>query len=100
MEGLVEESIESQGDRFLSYLDDEEGEITLQGKQDEREVPSGDQDIYKYYRQFVDFMQAKLHKKYDLRSSRKRTRVQEQDEESTSREQTPSSSASKGKKPL
>ena len=45
-------------------------------------------------------MQAQLHKKYDLRSSRKRTRGQKQNEGSISREQTPPSLASKGKKPL
>ena len=45
-------------------------------------------------------MQAQLHKKYDLRSSRKRTWVQEQNEESIPREQTPSNSCSKGKNPL
>ena len=45
-------------------------------------------------------MQAQLHKKYDLKSFRKRTRGQEQNEESISREKTSPSRASKGKKPL
>ena len=48
----------------------------------------------------MDFMQAQLHKNYDLKSSRKRISVQEQNEESIPREQTPPSLANKGKKKL
>lgn len=43
-------------------------------------------------------MQAQLHKKYDLRSSRKRSRTQDQNEEPSP--SNPSKSAEKGKKPL
>ena len=38
-------------------------------------------DIDHYCKQFVDFMQAQFNVKYDLRSSRKRTQIQDQEEE-------------------
>ena len=74
LEGQFEEVIDSQEDQFFTHSDDEEGELILQGEQEEKEVPPDDQDIDSYCRQFVDFMQAQIHKKYDLRSSRTRTR--------------------------
>ena len=77
MEGQAKEVIDSQEDQFLSYSEDEEGELTLHKELEEKEVPPEDQYIDNYCRQFVDFMQAHLYKKYDLRSSRKRTRMQE-----------------------
>ena len=63
-------------------------------------------EIDDYCKQFVDFMQAQFNRRYDLRSSRKRTRTQDEEED------TPQKSASaqkevntqkppeKGKRPL
>ena len=73
MEGQAEEVTDSQEDQFLAYSEDEEGELTLQEEPEEKEVPLEEQHIENYCTQFVDFMQAQLHRKYDLRSSRKRT---------------------------
>lgn len=39
--------------------------------------------IWDYCKQFVDFLQAHIHQKYDLRSSKKRSREIEQQEETT-----------------
>ena len=80
MEGPTEEVPECQDDQFLAYSEDEDGELTLQEEQEEqgkKEVSIEDPDIDDYCRRFVDFMQAQLHKKYELISSRKRTRVKD-----------------------
>jgi len=59
-----------------------------------------------YCKQFADFMQAHLNRKYDLRSSRKRTRTQEQEEVvaqkevPTRKELAPKKFTGKGKSPL
>ena len=80
MEEQEKEVTDSQENQFLTYFDDVEGELILQGEQEEKEIPLKDQDIDNYCRRFVDFTWAQLHKKYDIRSFRKRTRGQEQDE--------------------
>jgi len=51
---------------------------------DDLDAPLDDGEIDNYYRKFVNFMQAQLHRKYDLRSFRKGSRVQNQNEESSS----------------
>ena len=63
-------------------------------------------EIDHYSKQFVDFMQANFNRKYDLRSSRKRTRPQDQEEE-TPQKEVPAQKESatkrnteKGKNPL
>ena len=71
MEGQAKEFTESHEDRFLSYSKDEEGEIALQEEPKDEEVPLENQDIENWCKHFVDFMQAQLHKKYDLRSLQK-----------------------------
>ena len=58
MQGQAEEVTDSQEEQFLAYSEDEEGELTLLEKQEEKEVPPEDRDIDNYCRQFVDFMQA------------------------------------------
>jgi len=47
---------------------------------DEEDVIHDGNEIDEYWKQFSDFMQAELHKKYDLRS-RKRSRNQENESE-------------------
>ena len=54
--------------------------ISLQEEEEKARVTE-DLEIDNYYKQFVDFMQVQFHRKYDLRSSRKRTRTQDQEEE-------------------
>lgn len=62
------------------------------------DAPLEDDEIDSNCKQFVDFIQAQLHRKYDLNSSRKRPRGQHQNEENLH----PSSpkSAKKGKTTL
>jgi len=62
------------------------------------DAPLDDGEIDNYCRKFADFMQAQLHSKYDLRSSRKRPRMQDQNEELP--HTNPSKLTEKGKKPL
>lgn len=57
-----------------------------------------DAEIDDYCRKFTDFMQAQLHRKYDLWPSRKRPRGKDQNEDSPS--QGPPRPIDKGKKPL
>ena len=65
-----------------------------------------DPEIDDYCKQFVDFMQAQFNRRYDLRSSRKRTRTQDQEEDTpqeeapTQKEVTPQKPPEKGKRPL
>ena len=47
---------------------------------DEANAIHDENEIDEYWKQFFDFMQAELHKKYDLRS-RKRSRNQENESE-------------------
>ena len=64
------------------------------------------EEINHYCKQFADFMQAQFNVKYDLRSSRKRTRTQDQEEEppqkeaSAQKESATKKSIEKGKNPL
>ena len=84
MEGPTEDAPNGQDDQYLAYLEGEEVELSLREEEEEEKVnPTKDPDIDDYCRQFVDFMQAQFHKKYDLRSSRKRTHTQDQEEESS-----------------
>ena len=63
-------------------------------------------EIDHYCKQFADFMEAQFNVKYDLRSSRKRTRTQDQEEEPpqkeapAQKESTTKKSIEKGKNPL
>ena len=63
-------------------------------------------EIDDYCKQFVDFMQAKFNGRYELRSSRKRTRTQDQEEDTpqeeapAQKEVTPQKPPKKGKRPL
>ena len=50
--------------------------------QKEEKVRDAEEAEFDHYcKQFDDFMQAHFNRRYDLRSSRKRTRTQEQEEE-------------------
>ena len=90
MDGPVEDIPNGQDDQYLAYSNDDEVESSLQESegvelslQEEEEKTSAAEipEIDDYCKQFVDFMQTQFHRKYDLRSSRKRTRTQEQEEE-------------------
>ena len=70
MEGPTEDVPNEQDDQYVSYLEESEVELTLQEDEEEKVNPTEDPDIDDYCRQFVDFMQAQFHKKYDLRSSK------------------------------
>ena len=56
------------------YEIEEDEEEDCEGEYAEAEVSFGQDEMDEYCRQFTDFMQVELHKKYDLRS-RKRSRV-------------------------
>ena len=87
MEGLAKDVPNGKDDWYLAYSEGEEVELSLREEEEDEKVSSTeDPDIDDYCRQFVDFMQAQFHKKYDLRSSRKRTRTQDQEEESPPKE--------------
>ena len=54
-------------------------ECSLQEEEKTRDTEEA--EIDHYCKQFSDFMQAQFNRRYDLKSSRKRTRTQEQEEE-------------------
>lgn len=73
----VEETIEVQENPFFS-LSDEEHEIKAHEEEgDDLDAPLDDGEVNNYCIQFDDFMQALLHKKYELQSSRKISRRKE-----------------------
>ena len=74
-------------------------ELSLQEKEEKTSVAE-DPEIDDYCKQFVDFMQAQFHRKYDLRSSRKITCTQEQEEEMPQKETVVQKVGDKGKKPI
>ena len=78
LEGLANDSTEDVAygleDSNLAFSNNDDMECPLQYEEEEAEIDH-------YCKQFVDFMQAQFNVKYDLRSSRKRTRTQDQDDE-------------------
>ena len=76
--------------------------------QEEEEIARAteDREIDDYCKQFVDFMLAQFHRKYDLRSSRKRIHTQGQEEEMPQKETTMQKETTvqkvrdKGKRPI
>ena len=93
LEGLVDDSTEDIAYRLedanLAFSNSDGEECPLQGNdeagcsfQEEEKVRDAEEvEFYHYCKQFDDFMQAHFNRRYDLRSSRKRTRTQEQEEE-------------------
>ena len=83
MEGPVDDSTEDAAygldDTNLAFSDREEEECSLQ--EEENTIDTEEAEFDHYCKQFDDFMQAHFNRRYDLRSSRKRTRTQEQEEE-------------------
>ena len=65
--------VEDQVSAMYAIGEDEEEDY--EGEYDEAEVSFDQDEMDEYCRKFIDFMQAELHQKYDLRS-RKRSRVQ------------------------
>ena len=94
MDGPAEDIPNGQDDQYISYSNGDEVESSMQESgvelslQEEEEKTSAteDPDINDYCKQFVDFIQAQLNRKYDLRSSRKRMCTQEQEEEMPQKE--------------
>ena len=82
LEGSVDDSTEDAAyelqDANLSFSNKEEIECPLQ-EEEEEIIDTEDAEIDHYCKQFNDFMQAHFNRKYDLRSSRKRTRTQDQE---------------------
>lgn len=59
----------------------DEDELGVEGEEyTKRDVIYDENEIDEYWKQFIDFMHAKIHKKYDL-ISRKRSRIQENEDE-------------------
>ena len=61
-------------DSNLAFSNTDDMDCPLQDDDEEAEIDH-------YCKQFADFMEAQFNVKYDLRSSRKRTRTQEKEEE-------------------
>ena len=88
IDGPAKDIPDGQDDKYLAYSNGDEVESSMQESegvelslQEEEEKTSTAEylEIDEYYKQFLYFMQAQFHRKYDLRSSRKRTRTQEQE---------------------
>ena len=95
MDGPTKDTAYEQDDPYLSYSNSDEVECPLQEsdgmgiplqEEEEKVRVTEDPQIEDYCKQIVDFMQVQFHRKYDLRSSRKRTRIQEQEEEMPQKE--------------
>ena len=116
LEGQVDcptEDVTYEGEEaYLAYASSDEvecplhaveaGEVSAQEKADES---TEDPEINDYCKQFVDFMQAKFNKKYDLRSSRKRTCTQDEEEDTPQKpapvqEEMAQRTPDEGKRPL
>jgi hypothetical protein len=63
-----------------AFSEEEHENMAHQEASHDREATTNEEDIDYYCKQFADFMQAQLQQKYDLRSSRKRSREPEQQE--------------------
>ena len=97
VEGSPEDSAYEQEEACLVFSDSNDIECPVH-ESDEEEVQAHSEvkanedteepEIDDYCKQFVDFMQAQFNRRYDLRSSRKRTRTQDQ-EEDTPQEEAP-----------
>ena len=76
LEGPADDSTEDAAyqleDSNLAFSNNDEMECPLQEEEEEAEIDH-------YCKQFADFMQAQFNVKYDLRSSRKRTRTQDEE---------------------
>ena len=90
------------------YAIEEDGEEYCEVEYAEAEVSFDQDEMDEYCRKFTDFMQAELHKMYDLRS-RKRSRVQDIEGEkqgsipppmATPQQNKPVKNSSKGKQPV
>ena len=90
------------------YAIEEDEEEDCEGEYAEAEVYFDQYEMDEYCRQFTNFMQAKLHKKYDLRS-RMRSRVQDNEGEqqgsipppmATPQQKDPAKQVSNGKQPV
>lgn len=67
-----------QGNLYSAFSEEEHENMPHQETNHDREATANEEDIDYYCKQFADFMQAQLHQRYDLRSSRKRSREPEQ----------------------
>ena len=107
LEGPVDDSTEDAAyelqDENLAFSNNDEVECPLH---EEETRDTEDAEIDHYCKQFNDFMQAHFNRRFDLRSSRKRTWTQDQEEEppqkeaSAQKESTVQKVTDKGKSPL
>ena len=91
LEGPVDDSTEDTAygleDANLAFSNSDGEECPLNEgaecplQEEEKARDAEDAEIDHYCKQFTDFMQAQFNRRYDLRSSRKRTRTQDQEEE-------------------
>lgn len=68
----VEETMEGQENQFSPFSNEEYEVETHEEGGEDLDAPLDDGEIDNYYRKFSNFMQAQLHRKSDLRSSKKR----------------------------
>lgn len=80
----IQDTHEIQGNLYSSFLDEEQEIRTYEEEGHDIDVALNDGNIVDYCKQFSDFMQAQLHRKYGVLSSRKRSRGQDQNEDASS----------------
>ena len=118
LEGLVDDSTEDAAygleDANLSFSNSDGEECPLQGnegvecplQEEEKTRDTEEAEIDHYCKKIANFMQAQFNRRYDLRSSRKRTRTQDQEAElpqkeaPAQKESTMQKVTDKGKGPL
>ena len=86
-----------QGNIYVGFVEEEHENMNHHEANHHREATTKEEDMDYYCRQFVDFMQTQPKHKYNLRSSKKRTREPEQQGESTAQVVPLASDKGKGK---
>jgi len=86
-----------QGNMYSTSSEEEHENMAHQETSHDREEPKNEEDIVYYCKQFLDFMQAQLCQRYDLRSSRKRSREPKQQEGTAPQDIPPVPDKGKGK---
>lgn len=87
-----QKDIEDQISTF--YMEDDEEEEKCEGEYTKLDVSFDQEEMDDYCKKFTDFMQAELHKKYDLRS---KNRLRTQDDEEKEPDLVPSPMATPNK---
>lgn len=77
----AKETMEFYENHFSSLFEEEYEVEAHEEEGDDLNAPLDDGDIDNYCRQFIDFMQIQLYRKYDLRYYRKISRMQDKIED-------------------